>query len=50
LECLREARAVKDRELSKVFHRLAAWWIVLAHQADAEGGNSLTRFSADKFQ
>jgi hypothetical protein len=34
LECLEEARAVKDRELSSVFHRLAMWWVILAHQSE----------------
>jgi hypothetical protein len=34
LECLEEARAVKDRELSNVFHRLAMWWVILAHQTE----------------
>jgi hypothetical protein len=34
LECLEEARAVKDRELSNVFHRLAMWWVILAHQSE----------------
>ena len=41
LECLEEARAVKDRELSNVFHRLAMWWVILAHQTeDDERGPS----------
>jgi hypothetical protein len=34
LECLEEARAVKKRELSNVFHRLAMWWVILAHQTE----------------
>ena len=34
LECLEEARAVKDRQLSNVFHRLAMWWVILAHQSE----------------
>jgi hypothetical protein len=41
LECLEEARAVKDSELSTVFHRLAMWWVILAHQTeDDERGPS----------
>jgi hypothetical protein len=31
---LEEARAVKDRELSSAFHRLAMWWVILAHQSE----------------
>jgi len=41
LECLEEARTIKDRELSNVFHRLAMWWVILAHQTeDDERGPS----------
>ena len=36
LECLREARAVKGRELRNVFHRLAMWWTVLAHEIEGD--------------
>jgi len=34
LECLEEARAVKHREFSNVFHRIAMWWVILAHQTE----------------
>jgi hypothetical protein len=34
LECLEEARAVKNRELCNIFHRLAMWWVILAHQTE----------------
>jgi hypothetical protein len=34
LECLREARAAEDRELSEVFHRLAMWWVILSHEIE----------------
>jgi hypothetical protein len=34
LECLEVARAVKNRELSNVFHRIAMWWVILAHQTE----------------
>jgi hypothetical protein len=34
LECLHEARAVEDRELSEVFHRLAMWWVILSHEIE----------------
>jgi len=34
LDCLGEARAVRDREFSHVFHRLAMWWVILAHQSE----------------
>jgi hypothetical protein len=33
-DCLEEARAVKNRELCNVFHRLAMWWVILAHQTE----------------
>jgi hypothetical protein len=33
-ECLHEARSAEDREGKQVFHRLAVWWIVLAHQEE----------------
>jgi hypothetical protein len=33
-ECLRDARMTEDRELKTVFHRLAVWWIVLAHEIE----------------
>src|SRR6266566_9073370 len=36
LECVEEARAIKVRELSNVFHRLAMWWVILAHQSEDE--------------
>jgi hypothetical protein len=35
-ECLREARSTEDREGKQVYHRLAMWWIVLAHQEEDE--------------
>ena len=49
LECLEEARAVKDRELSSVFHRLAMWWVILAHQSedDDRGPHTSGRFWFD---
>src|ERR1700722_19697484 len=28
------ARAVEDRELSDVFHRLAMWWVILSHEIE----------------
>ena len=34
LECLHEARAAEDRELSEVFHRLAMWWVILSHEIE----------------
>ena len=34
LECLREAHAAEDRETSQVFHRLAMWWVILAHERE----------------
>jgi hypothetical protein len=33
-ECLHDARTTEDRELKNVFHRLAVWWIVLAHEIE----------------
>ena len=49
LECLEEARAVKDRELSNVFHRLAMLWVILAHQTedDDRGPHISGRLSFD---
>jgi hypothetical protein len=46
LECVEEARAVKVRELSNVFHRLAMWWVILAHQSedDVRGPHMSGRF------
>jgi hypothetical protein len=46
LECLEEARAVKDRELSNVFHRLAMWWVILAHQTEDDERGLGTRRSS----
>jgi hypothetical protein len=36
LDCLHEARVANDRELSDVFHRLAVWWVALAHEVEEE--------------
>ena len=33
-ECLHDARTTEDRELKNVFHRLAVWWVVLAHEIE----------------
>ena len=33
-ECLHDARTTEDRELKNVFHRLAVWWVVLAHETE----------------
>ena len=51
LECLEEARAVEDRELSNVFHRLAMWWVILAHQTedDERGPRNATFFKAARY-
>jgi hypothetical protein len=51
LECLEEARAVKDRELSNVFHRLAIWWVILGHQTedDERGPRNATFFKAARY-
>ena len=47
LECLEEARAIKVRQFSNVFHRLAMWWVILAHQCedDDRGPHISGRFS-----
>jgi hypothetical protein len=37
LECLNEAHAAEDQEFKQVFHRLAMWWIILAHEAEGDG-------------
>jgi len=37
LECLDEAHAAEDQEFKQVFHRLAMWWIILAHEAEDDG-------------
>src|SRR5258706_7378802 len=42
LECLEEARAVRDRELSSVFHRLAMWWVILRSEEHTSELQSLT--------
>jgi hypothetical protein len=34
LECLHEARSVEDRAGKQVYHRLAVWWVVLAHEQE----------------
>jgi len=36
LECLHEARAVEDRDVSDVFHRLAMWWVILSHEIEGD--------------
>jgi hypothetical protein len=33
-ECLHDARTTEDRQLKNVFHRLAVWWVVLAHEIE----------------
>jgi hypothetical protein len=37
LECLNDAHATEDQEFKQVFHRLAMWWIILAHEAEDDG-------------
>jgi hypothetical protein len=32
--CLHEARSTEDHEVKQVYHRLAVWWIALAHQEE----------------
>ena len=34
LDCLHDAQRSEDRELKDVFHRLAVWWVVLAHEIE----------------
>jgi hypothetical protein len=35
-ECLQEALATEDREFKEVYHRLAVWWVILAHEVEDE--------------